>query len=273
MQWIYIIKSCCYADRWFNSQYLINMKGQEDVFKRFYDSFRNMDGHFHILEHRVPVEQQLNYFKYSNEIRKAPLEISDDDCDQYAASLDSAECPKDEKKRILSVLASSKQVQAYRLLQKYVQNPDEELVNWAYMALMESRITLESELSGEKQIYISTGLGGKGESIRFYALVLSSEGKSFAEYQREIIEKEFGYFLSKNDCEIDRLTIGDKYVELVFLIPIRTDIKMLLEDIIRECNVYGNFLSELYSVMNVKELTQSEVEQIVKKNENNQTGG
>ena len=160
------------------------MDEQEDVFKKFYETFQNMNGRFHILEHRIPVDQQMEYFKYSSKIRKMKQVADDIDYEQYMIDLSDSELSKEEKKKTLSILANSKQVKAYRLLERYVSNPDDELVNWAYMALMESRITLESELSGEKQIYISTGLGGKGESIRFYALVLSSEGKSFAEYQQ-----------------------------------------------------------------------------------------
>ena len=243
------------------------MKRQEDVFKKFYDSFQNMDGRFHILEHRIPVDQQLDYFKYSDKVRKVFVEIDDAEYERYSTDIEDLERSMEEKKMILSVLALSKQVRAYRLLERYVQSPDEGLVNWAYMALMESRITLESELSGEKQIYISTGLGGKGECIRFYTLILSSEGRYFEEYQREVIEKEFGYFLPKNNCEIERLTIGDKYVELVFLIPIKADIKAVLDDVIQECNIYGNFLSGLFTITNVKELTKEEVEEIIVKNE------
>ena len=245
------------------------MQRQEDVFKKFYDTFRNMDGRFHILEHRIPVEQQLDYFKYSGKVKKSAVELNDSDFEQYTEGLENLERSKEEKKNILSVLASSKQVRAYRLLERYVQNPDEGLVNWAYLALMESRITLESELSGEKQIYISTGLGGKGENIRFYVLILSYEGKIFEKYQREVIEKEFRYFMPKNDCEIERLTIEDKYVELVFLIPIRTDIKAVLDETIQECNLYGDFLSGLFTVTNVKELTKEEVFKIIDKDETN----
>jgi len=244
---------------------LVSMKGQEDVFKRFYDTFQNMDGHFHILEHRVPVEQQMEYFKYSDRVRKGVGEMNDADYERYVADLRNAELSKDEKKRILATLASSKQVRAYRLLEQYVQHSDEELVNWAYMALMESRITLESELSGEKQIYISTGLGGKGKKLRFYVLIISSGGEPFVDYQREVIEKEFRYALPKNDCEIERLTLEDKYVELVFLVPVKFDIRKILEDVIRECNLYGNFLSEAFTVTNVKELTREEVDRIVEK--------
>lgn len=251
-----------------NKKEEVRMKGQEDVFKRFYNAFRNMDGHFHILEHRVPVEQQMEYFKYSDRVRKSVGEMSDADYERYTAELENAELPKDEKKRILATLATSKQVRAYRLLEQYAQHSDEELVNWAYMALMESRITLETELSGEKQIYISTGLGGKGKKLRFYILIISSDGKVFEEYQRGVIEKEFGYALPKKECEIERLTISDRYVELVFLVPVKFDIRKILEDVIRECNLYGNFLSEAFTVTNVKELSREEVEQIIDKYKN-----
>ncbi|MDR1222053.1 MAG: hypothetical protein LBL07_04120 [Tannerella sp.] len=248
------------------------MKKQDDVFKRFYESFRNMEGHFHILEHRIPVEQQMKYFKYSDRIRKKTGEMTDVDYERYMADLKDNERSEDEKKTILSKLALSKQVRAYRLLEQYVQHPDPELVNWACMALMESRITLESELSGEKQIYISTGLGGKGQKLRFYVLILSSEGKPFLDYQRKVIEKEFGYTLPKADYEIEQLVIGDQYVELVFLVPVRADIKKILEDVIRECNLYGNFLSEIFTVTNVKELSPEEVSQIVEKYGRGKTG-
>ncbi len=245
------------------------MKGQDDVFKRFYESFQHMDGHFHILEHRVPVEQQMAYFTYSDRIRKEIREMTDAGYERYMADLKHDERSIEEKKHILSKLALSKQVRAYRLLEQYVQHPDPdldpELVNWAYMALMESRITLESELSGEKQIYISTGLGGKKQKLRFYVLILSFGGEPFFDYQRKVIEKEFGYTLSRADCEIERLSIGDKYVELVFLVPVKADLKKILENVIRECNLYGNFLSEIFTVTNVKELTPEEVGQIVEK--------
>ncbi len=218
------------------------MKEEGDVFKKFRDSFSKMDGHFHILEQRVPVELQMEYFKYSEQVRKerAKPDLNDMDYTAFRESLSNPESTTDYKKYILSMLATSREVKAYRMLEDYVQHPDEDVSNWAYMALMESRISLESELSDEKQIYISTGLGGKGEKLRFYVLMLSRDRKPFLEYQRKVIEREFAYFLPKADCEIERLTIGEQYVELVFLIPVRADIKLTLDKVINECNQYGD---------------------------------
>ena len=123
-----------------------------------------------------------------------------------------------------------------------------------------------SARSDEKQIYISTGLGGKGEKLRFYVLMTSKGKKPFQEYQRQTIEREFAYYLPKTDCEIERLTIGEQYVELVFLIPVRTDIKATLDRVINECNQYGDFLSNVFTITNVKELTAEEVSEIINKN-------
>lgn len=246
------------------------MKEEGDVFQRFRESFSRMDEHFHILEQRVPVELQMEYFKYSERVRKERTkpELTDMDYTAFRESLSDPEATTDHKKYVLSTLATSHQVKAYRMLEDYVQHPDEDVSNWAYMALMESRISLESELSDEKQIYISTGLGGRGEKLRFYVLMLSKDRKPFLDYQKKVIEREFAYFLPKADCEIERLTIEEQYVEMVFLIPVRADIKLTLDRVINECNQYGGFLSDIFTITNVKELTAQEVADIINKNGN-----
>ena len=54
-----------------------------------------------------------------------------------------------------------------------------------------------------------------------------------------------------------------------FLIPVRADIKQALDKVINECNQYGNFLSQVFTITNVKELSAEEVEEIIKKNGGN----
>ncbi len=247
--------------------------GGEDVFKDIRDSFDSLHGHLHILEQRVPVELQMAYFKYSDRVRKenpAPRPFSEEECERLYEELVSSDTADRARKRyLLCLLATSRSVRAYRLLEEYVQAPDPLVTEWAYMALMESRISLESDLSNEKQVYISTGMGGKGEKLRFYVLMLSNGKKPFLEYQRQTIEREFAYYLEKADCEIERLTIGEQYVELLFLLPIRVDIKPLLDKLVNECNQYGNFLSASYTVTNVKELTHEEILELVNKDGNN----
>jgi len=250
------------------------MKKEEDVFKQFRDSFSRMEGHFHILEQRIPVETQMEYFKYSEQSRKdndSTEPLTDEESEAIFQLLEMQEMSKDEKKQLLTSLAISKSVKAYRLLEEYAQHPDEQVADWAYMALMESRISLESEFSDEKQIYISTGLGGKDEKLRFYVLILSKNRIAFQNYQKQVIEREFNYLLPKANCDIERLTIEETYVEMIFLIPVRADIKGILDKVITECNQYGNFLSNAFTITNVKELTKEEVADIVSNDGNHKT--
>jgi phage-related tail protein len=245
---------------------------QKDVFHQFQKFLKETDGDFHILEQRVPVDVQMKYFKFSNQLRKSPLRLEDADYERFVDDLKNRESTKEQKQLILSTLAISKQAKSYRILKQYaLETADAELTDWAYMALMESRITLESELSDEKQIYISTGLGGVGKKLRFFVLLIASSGHPFLDYQRQVIEREFTYALSKENCNIERLSIREKHVELLLLIPIQTDIKDTLGDIINECNQYGNFLMGSITITNVKELNDDEINRIINLHGSNQT--
>ena len=175
-----------------------------------------------------------------------------------------------EKKYALLMLATSKNVKAFRLLKEFVENdPDIRLREWAGLALMDCQISLESELSGEQQIYISTGLGGKGEKLRFSILLLIANKKAtFEDYQKHVIERESADVFEQYDCELETMEIADRYVLLSLLIPFQADIQNIMGKIIVECNQYGDFLSTTYTVTNVQELTEEHALQILEQDEN-----
>ncbi|MCC8142694.1 MAG: hypothetical protein LUD02_03350 [Tannerellaceae bacterium] len=79
------------------------MKKEGDVFKRFHETFSKMDGHFHILEQRVPVELQMEYFKYSEDLRKDKMELTEDDYVIFEESLSDPEITTDYKEYILFI--------------------------------------------------------------------------------------------------------------------------------------------------------------------------
>ena len=66
--------------------------------------------------------------------------------------------------------------------------------------------------------------------------------------------------------------VAENYVELLLLIPIAGNIKKVMGDTIRECNEYGHFLSDRYTITNVKPLSEQEIQEILDKaDENSQT--
>lgn len=232
---------------------------QKNIFNQYKQTFQELEGNLHILEQRIPVEKQMEYFKYSDQLKREQTPITEEDLEYYNVALYNEDTTIEYKQHLLSLLATSRYIRAYRILEKYVQDPQPEVAEWAHLALMESRMSLESELSEEKQIFISTGLGGKNNKLRFYALLLSSEHKPFVDFQKETIRREFSFFLPQVEGEVEQLNIGENYVEATFLLPMSVNIKEALDRIINECNQYGNFISDIYTVTNVRELTQEEV--------------
>jgi hypothetical protein len=240
---------------------------QQDHFNRFQQFLNNAGSEFQILEHQVPIETQMEYFKYTTRLRELLPDDTEMAFEEFASVLFDANGLLDKKKQILSALAVSKEVKAYRMLQEYTQNPDKELIDWAHMAFMESRIAMESEFSDERMIYISTGLGGKGKKLRFYVLLLSNTGQPFLDYQLQVIEREFAYTLAKEDGEVEQLIFKQNYVEMLLLAPFHTNIKKVIEYIVSECNQYGDFISNTVALTNVKKFTDAEIAQLIKKNE------
>jgi hypothetical protein len=244
---------------------------QENIFREVQQLLERTGGDLHVVEQRVPVQVQTAYFEYSEEMRGSLLEITDDNLEELLAELNAPEVPNERKKYLLSSLAVSRKARAYTVLKAYAANADAELDDWANLALMESRITLETELSDERQIYISTGMGGEGDCLRFYVLLPSAGGVPFADYQRQVLEREVDYFMSRAGCRIERVDMESNYMGVVMLIPIRQNMGRLLNSIIDECNQYGGFVGKNVYVTNVQEPKEEEIARIINHRENTET--
>ena len=251
-----------------------------NLMNTFTNSLQQLQGNFHILEQRVPVERQIAYFKFSDKLKRehtSSLPFGDERVESIYATLCDDEpseanpISKAEKRRLLSLLAISRSVKAFRLLQSYIQNPDPEIEDWAAMALMEARLALESELSDEKQIYIATALGGKGQKLRFSIVLYAKGSIPFLPYQRQAIEKEVAFWLPKLECEVERLEVKALYARLLCLIPVRADVPTIMQKVVNGCNECGNFLEQGFTISNVNELTEEEILREIenKRNESN----
>jgi hypothetical protein len=246
------------------------MNDKDNIYERFHNTFNNMKEHFHIIDQRIPMDVQLQYFRRAELVRSGDKQMTDEEFDAFREALyDKAPASGRNIEYMLTKLAASGEVRAFRLLEDYAKRADPEVADWANMALMDSRITIEADLLDEKPVLISTGLGGKGEKMRFYVLIVSSGDEPLQQYQREAVMREFDFAMPAEDCEIERMTVGDLHVEMLVLIPARKDIPGMFNRIIAECNQYGNFHFNTVTVNNVKELTKIEIAEIIMQNHEN----
>lgn len=218
---------------------------------------------FHILEDLVPIEVQMEYFRYFERLRK---ENNPFVRDEEVAILFSPEASIERKKRALTLLASIPDVGAYRSIETYHSSPLEpELLHWSSMALVSSRIILSSDLSGYQQVYISSGLGGQDKKLRFFTLFTTTDRQSFTDLQKEIVEREFTFQLKKADVVIEKFEIRENYFTILMLFPFNKDGRTSLNEAVTECNQYGNFLDTKFLFTNVKMLSEKEIEKMLEK--------
>ena len=218
---------------------------------------------FHILEDLVPLEIQMDYFKYFDNLRR---ENPSFDRDKEINNLFSSEDDIERKKKSLILLASIPDVKAYRAIETYHSSPvNTQLTDWSSMALVNSRIVLTSDLSGQQQVYISSGLGGQDKKLRFFALFTTNHGQEFTELQKEMIEREFTFHLKTANVLIEKFEVKNNYFTILLLFPFDEDIKSRLNSAVEECNQYGNFLDTKFLFTNVKILNEKEIETLHKK--------
>jgi len=231
------------------------MRNDRNALQEFQHSLESLKGNFRVLETTVSVDTQMEFFRFSEAIRNDPFD--EQAVENQINVLTSAEPTPAEKKYALSVLAVSGNVKAYRAIESYHERyPDD----WSNMALMQAKMTLESEFSDERPIFISTGLGGKGNRLRFYAFFKSKGRKKFSEYQRNLITKEIPYYIQNYQGISEEIQIRDNYFTLLFLIHIQVDIKTMLAAFVEECNQYGNFIDTRFVITNVKMFTEEEIQ-------------
>ena len=240
------------------------MSGHDDLLERLRQTLdeQGIDS-FHILEDLVPIETQMDYFRHFDNLRNENPSFDRDDEVNILFSLEES---IDRKKRSLTLLASIPDVAAYRSIETYNNNPtDSELAHWSSMALVSSRIILSSDLSGQQQIYISSGLGGQDKKLRFFSLFTTTDRQELTDSQKEMVEREFNFHLQKTDAVIERFDIKDNYFTILMLFSFDEDVKSSLNAALHECNQFGSFLEPKFLFTNVKILNEGEIEALLKK--------
>lgn len=236
----------------------------ENNLKHIQDAMNALPEDFSILEEQIDIELQIAYFEMAKELREA--EFDETLIEKAKTGLYQNEVSTEDKKKLLVKLAGFDDIEAYRVIEAFHKNASEVMKNWAVLALQESRMVLQSSLLGEQQVFISTGLGGKGQNIRYFvAMMHNKPATSFNDTQRKLIKSEFHFFLSKSEGELEEIHFEGEFALAVFLFPLKQNLHATFKSFINECNQYGNFLSHDVIITNVKKLNIEELNEFIKK--------
>lgn len=211
--------------------------------------------HVHQLDEPIPIELQAAYFQLSAEMRKREIHLGEDEMEEAENLLFDPILSNDIKKMTLLRLAITGNVRAFRIIERYIASASPRMRPWALMAQLEARIGMLSDLVDEKQMVISSGLGGHDGKMRFMAFLHTDKLQKFERFQEELIEKELLYRVKKAEGEIERLEMHSNYLLLTFLVPFNYDLREFFTAFIAECNQFGNFLATSFIITNTQLLT------------------
>ena len=141
---------------------------------------------------------------------------------------------KAESKRLLDLMINSIYTHQEIFLREIISNASDAIDKLAYLALTDENV---------------------GLSRSDFAIQLKPD-----ETARTLTVSDNGIGMDKDEMENNLGTIC-RSGSLQF--------KQALDKVINECNQYGNFLSQVFTITNVKELSAEEVEEIIKKNGGN----
>ena len=237
------------------------MEEHENIYDKIKELLGSLPSKLNVLEEKIDIELQFEYFEQS---RRERTNIRIDSVLDDSGRLFIKEVPNDEKKIILARIASLGKVEAYRIIERFLNENPGELKNWGILALQENRMLLESILLDESHVFISTGLGGKGQKLRYFVVLFGKEKKDFTELQKKIIRTEFEICLKKYHSEVEEFNFSGSIANMLVIIPMKVIIKQVFTEGIKECNQYGDFLITNFIITNVKELSFDEIREYVK---------
>ncbi|MDR2911123.1 MAG: hypothetical protein LBV47_07160 [Bacteroidales bacterium] len=227
------------------------------------NAFDNFPDNFNILEEQIDVEIQMQYFEFVNNNREKTDDIN---ALENGDELFMAETSLERKKEILAMLSVNDNVKAYRTIEKFITLSEGFIKQWAIMSLQENRILLQSTLLDEKQIFISTGLGGKGKKLRYFVVFLNNTpNTTLSNTQQKLLKDELVFELEKNQGEFETINFIEEFSTACVMLPLKTDIKTVFKNIIDECNQYGNFLKPDLIITNVKIMSKEEIVSLLHK--------
>ncbi|HZL11315.1 MAG TPA: hypothetical protein VFC65_15090 [Prolixibacteraceae bacterium] len=230
---------------------------EDNIYKRIQEAISTLPENFSILEEQIDVELQMEYFNYSRDLKSG---FTNEMILRHQADLFDPDIPLDEKKNLLVLLASQEKVEAFRSIEKYAKNPDPELREWSILAFQESRMVIQSSLMDEQQVYISTGLGGKGQNLRYFVVFIGRENVAeYSSIQRKLIKNELEFAIQNNDGNIEEIQFEENLAISLLLLPVKTDLQLVFSGIINECNQYGDFVRQEIIITNVKRMSVGEI--------------
>jgi len=229
-------------------------------------NFRNDSDNFTLIDEPIDLSTQEEYLRFSETV-----DLDNVNYEEVLMGRDklfNEDTSIETKKEILILLGHLGTPESCGILEKYLKNPEANLRDWALLSLKECRMFVEGVLLKQDGGFVSTGLGGKGNKLRYYFVVSSNDGLPFSETHRNTLINGFETISHKYRSQIEEVDLEATYAMIGMLIPMDIAVGEIIEEGISECNKINKFLFPDYYVTNIRRPTHKEILDYLQKLEN-----
>lgn len=170
-------------------------------------------------EVEISLDIQKEYIEYHNHV-----DIEKYDCNnvivQSRENLFSTQTPVEIKKKLLFLLGNFATNECFKILGDYIDNPKTDLKDWATLAMQDLRLKVENEVYADGRDMVMSPVGGKGDKLRFYAVVSTKLSKPFTKGEEKIIKKQLTKVVEDKNSKVESIEYGNEYALIKILISI-----------------------------------------------------
>lgn len=198
---------------------------------------------FQVMEQGVSQAVLEEYYSFGKDLKGM------DRADILAQQADWQNLALGDLKQLLVVLAAEGDVKSFRQLEAILEAKKEELGKFGAVTMMYARMKLESMFTDTPSGFILSGLGGKGNKLRYYFVLTSLE--EITDARARFIEGEILEVCRNRDSEMEDFERATHYVLVRILVSVEEAIGEVIEDISEACP----FLEKEFICTNVEKPT------------------
>jgi len=237
------------------------MGHNDNIYDKIQEILGDIPGNLSVQQQQIDMDVQLAYYRLAQTVED---EIDTNRVLNESELLFNDQVNVEKKKLLLAQLANIASIESYRTLEKYASEAEHDMHDWALLAMQENKLMLESNLLDENKILISTGLGGRGLKLRYFAALTTRNGMQFSSFEKKLLSSELRYQTKQCDAETESIRFDRELCRVVCVIPLNVPVHSVFDQLISECNVFGDFLNHDYLITNVKILTVQQIRTLIR---------
>ncbi|MEM9991516.1 MAG: hypothetical protein AAF738_07100 [Bacteroidota bacterium] len=200
----------------------------------------NLPADFQVMEKGISQAVLTEYYDYGEQVTADNRTAILDNQEQWAdLNIQALKC-------LLVALAAEGNVKSFRQIETILSEKGDAIGDFGAVTRMYARMKLESKLTDTPAGVILSGLGGKGDMLRYYFVLASEE--VITDARARFVEGELQEICQNHAAELEEVEHTPQYILVKILVSVAEAIGELIELVTDACP----FLEQEFICTNVK---------------------